>query len=749
MRNRCIAGKITSIVLAITLCATSFTGCGKKKSVTEAIEEAKKIDKNCIYKQEDLDGIIADGDAIDIIGRVGDRTKLIVHAGDGTFKYTSFKSDGSDVQSYDFGGKKEDFINTGVGAFDKEGNAFMVFNEYVSEENSTPFLIKIDPTGKELFRYNLSEAMSGGEVFFRCMTWTDKYGLLCGTNEGIQTFDEKNGFKTIIDEKIFHGMGGVDSIIELPDNKLFVNYIIDKSYDHSYVIVNADDKKIEKKLGGFDKNGYYIDYFADDNGNLYAENDYGIHKYNFDADKLEKIFDYRDSSICSDELNIFVGNSAISEKEIISSITSDDGAKDYLVKFTKVNPEDVADKTVITMSAMWMDQEIVSQIMKFNRKSDKYVIKIIDYSELCGDDYEEVQKQFNLDLTSGKAADIMCFTNPYSIRKYVDKGILLDLTSAFEQGGPLGDIEILPNIAEMMKYDGKTYTFMPSFEVETDVVRAEDANGKTSLTYKDCDELIKSKGLDYKTAFGPFVRKEIIASYLWTYYGDEFLDLKNKKCNFNNPEFAELLNFANKFPDDEEEDYIIEDIGEVEKDYAEGRGIFYSAYFRDIWEYAKLKQLIFRGDIEMVGLPNNLGKNMAMIDAPTLAVNCKTEHQDVIYDLIRAMLTGDKTDGFSTVKPKFEEQIQEAAKDTLENNPNAEVWDPLKDETTRLTPLSQEDVKKFYDYAVSIDTLFSYDDEIASIITEESSAFFAGKKTAEEVSEIIQNRVTNYVNENS
>ena len=151
----------------------------------------------------------------------------------------------------------------------------------------------------------------------------------------------------------------------------------------------------------------------------------------------------------------------------------------------------------------------------------------------------------------------------------------------------------------------------------------------------------------------------------------------------------------------------------------------------------------------MVGLPNNLGKNMAMIDAPTLAVNCKTEHQDVIYDLIRAMLTEDKSTGFSTVKPQFEEQLQEAAKETLENNPNAEVWDPVNSGTTRLAPLSQEDVKKFYDYTVSIDTLFGYDDEIASIITEESSAFFAGKKTAEEVSEIIQNRVTTYVNENS
>ena len=37
---------------------------------------------------------------------------------------------------------------------------------------------------------------------------------------------------------------------------------------------------------------------------------------------------------------------------------------------------------------------------------------------------------------------------------------------------------------------------------------------------------------------------------------------------------------------------------------------------------------------------------------------------------------------------------------------------------------------------------------IYNIITEESYAYFSGQKSAEEVAEIIQNRVQNYIDEN-
>ena len=119
-----------------------------------------------------------------------------------------------------------------------------------------------------------------------------------------------------------------------------------------------------------------------------------------------KLLDFRDASISFDEMNAQAGFVALNEKEIIADTSVGDEQVNSLVKLTKVNPEDVGDKTVITLSGMYVDRDIVKQIMDFNRSSDKYAIKILDYSEFY-DDFEQLQKQFNLDITSGKVADII------------------------------------------------------------------------------------------------------------------------------------------------------------------------------------------------------------------------------------------------------------------------------------------------------------------------------------------------------
>ena len=295
----------------------------------------------------------------------------------------------------------------------------------------------------------------------------------------------------LIDKKKIGDSIYIYNFVKLSDDKAVVTYYDEVNYaGETTAIIDLEKKEVGKKLEGLSENAQYS-FFAGTDGTLYAATDVGIFKYDLQASKLEKLLDYRDSNIGSGGWMSWIAAVAISDKEFIASIPIDTDNNMALVRLTKVNPEDIVDKTIITMSTLWTDETIGSEIMKFNRNNDKYTIKIIDYNELYPDDWEEAQKQFNLDITSGKAADIINISgNESYLKKYVDKGIVLDLTSAFENGGPLADIEFLPNIDDMMKIDGKYYSFIPSFTVETYVVRSKFANGKSSLTYKDCDEPI-------------------------------------------------------------------------------------------------------------------------------------------------------------------------------------------------------------------------------------------------------------------
>ena len=63
--------------------------------------------------------------------------------------------------------------------------------------------------------------------------------------------------------------------------------------------------------------------------------------------------------------------------------------------------------------------------------------------------------------------------------------------------------------------------------------------------------------------------------------------------------------------------------------------------------------------------------------------------------------------------------------------------------------MSLEEVAEVTNFIKSLNQVYSSNDSIDSIITEEASAFYSGQKTAKEVADIIQSRVSIYVNENS
>ena len=73
----------------------------------------------------------------------------------------------------------------------------------------------------------------------------------------------------------------------------------------------------------------------------------------------------------------------------------------------------------------------------------------------------------------------------------------------------------------------------------------------------------------------------------------------------------------------------------------------------------------------------------------------------------------------------------------------------IGNEEITLKPLTQEEVDFLTDFILSIDKFYRYSEEVHEIISEEAKAYFSGQKSAKEVADIIQSRLTIYINENS
>ena len=186
--------------------------------------------------------------------------------------------------------------------------------------------------------------------------------------------------------------------------------------------------------------------------------------------------------------------------------------------------------------------------------------------------------------------------------------------------------------------------------------------------------------------------------------------------------------------------------------FAEDKGIFYRTGIGCIDDYARLKQAMYREDFSLVGFPNISGKNTSAVYPTVLAVSSKSEHLDSVYSVLKDLFNPDDKESsyeFSANKAVFEAGLQKAAKEIDEKSDDAYFYSWWTDEKIKRQPMSQEEIQKFEDYVLSVDLMTNYNRDIGSIVDEESAAFFGGQKTAEQVADIIQNRVSVYINENS
>ena len=62
-------------------------------------------------------------------------------------------------------------------------------------------------------------------------------------------------------------------------------------------------------------------------------------------------------------------------------------------------------------------------------------------------------------------------------------------------------------------------------------------------------------------------------------------------------------------------------------------------------------------------------------------------------------------------------------------------------------PNTDEDNRKVMDLISSVNQTIRFDQNMANIVREESEFYFSGQKSAAEVADIIQGRVSNYINE--
>ncbi|WP_408071042.1 extracellular solute-binding protein [Butyrivibrio sp. JL13D10] len=616
-----------------------------------------------------------------------------------------------------------------------------------AESSDIYYLVKYDSSGAEAWKSQI-DSKTDSYFYINSFVAADNNTLVVSDTNGLHTYSAEDGSK----KSDFDLAGVVDS-------EYGISLMVYKLGDGGFGAMNVSSSEFFKldinagtitPVEGSESPFYDYTFYSGAGANdLFAVSSEGVFTYKLGEPKVSMILNFVDSDINTYGLSNLV---AISDTELVALIPSDD-AGFTLSYLTKVDPKSVSERQQITLGCNYIDYDVRSQIIKFNKTNEDYRIVINDYSKYDSEnDYSGGANRLNTDIVSGNAPDILVLDSDMPVDSYISKGLFEDMTDYFKNDEELSKIKYMDHVMDAFKTDGKMYKLIPSYYVETVVAAKKDAGDDYTWTIDELEKLVKDKNIEHKNIFGPLARDEVFELAL-SLSGSQYIDWSTLTCSYDSDAFIHLLKFVNEFPEELEEDDYYNDTSSY---WRQGLSLADRFYLNSFSDYNYEAKGTFGEEIQTVGFPSDNGSGSALYPNLQLTMSASSKVKDGCWQFMRYFLTDEyqnSIDGSWPVSMTKMNELAEAAKKKPtyvdEDGKEVEYDDTWYIGETEIVipPMTDDEINEIINFLNSIDQVGNSNEEVANIIYEEAAAYFSGQKTAEEVADIIQSRVQIYVNE--
>ncbi len=488
-------------------------------------------------------------------------------------------------------------------------------------------------------------------------------------------------------------------------------------------------------------------------GNLIMSNNTGLFKLNLEDNSIEQFFSFINSDMSSN----YLGQIVVLDDDHFIATFNDEDYRTVMGYFTKVEPEEIPDKTVLVIGCNYLDSNLRRRVVDFNKSSDRYRFTIMDYSQYSTmEDYMASYTQLNNDIISGKMPDILAVDYNMPIQNYISKGLIADVGKLIENDPELSQVEYVQNVFDAYSVDGKLYYVVPTFSVSTVLGKTSLVGDRQGWNMEEFNELLAQLPEGTK-GFSDMTRDSFLYSVM-NYCGTEYVNTVTGECTLDSDEFIKVLEYAKTMPVDYEYDYSDDnfDYSYYENRYRNNNVLLMPMTIYDFRNLNRTMVGSFGEAVTPIGFPTE-DRNGSLVRGDSMYVlSSRSTDLDGAWQFVRYYLTeeyqSDTDWGMPTIKKLLEEQAKSATEKQKFEDENGQMVEQddfywLGDEQIVIEPMSQEVMEKMLAFVESVDRTSFSDDEIVKIIQEEAAPFFEGQKTAEEVAQIIQSRVWIYVNE--
>ena len=522
---------------------------------------------------------------------------------------------------------------------------------------------------------------------------------------------------------------------------------------------------------------------GDDAYDFYYTYNNNIYGYAAKTDTKEKLVDWL---ACDVDTNNMSGYAMLSDSRVAALMQdwSTDPTTYQLIVLHRVDASEIKEKKVLTLACMYLDWNLRSMIVEYNKTNDEYRINVVDYSEYAtDDDYNAGVTKLTTEIISGSVPDIFLTSN-LPIDKYAAKGVIADLNTFMDGGNGLSRDYFVPQVMSALEKDGKLYELPTSFSVQTAYALSSIASQydtwnvaavQDAMTQLQEGATVFSDGWTKNTALSNCLSRNLSA----------FVDWTTGKCEFDSEAFQQLLAFCNSFPAETSD-------GDGAIAYASSADIAVddAMWESDATRITNGKQLMsttgmysfdsyiwnvyaIRDKITFTGYPTEDGSGSSFELQMPMAISSVTKYPDAAWDfvcsIIKKMNTIDENNyyyGFPISQAAFDAEMTDIMTEQYQLDENGEQvdWDGdgEPDKAIRgsyetmengetvykdVYALTQEEMDQILGVINNTHSVYDYDQEILDIITDEVAAYFAGDKDVQTTASMIQSRVNLYVQE--
>lgn len=724
--------KILSIV-AIGILGISLTACGKKDDNTE-----DKVDYTDYteYKSEFTTINLLSGDNTystgyslsgDFLSYIEVSSSSIEVDGD-TFETNNtynlikknIKTGEESSYSLDFGQFGEyvypsDFKMCEDGSF--VGFVMSYSDDY---EKSITYFLKIDSEGNIINSADVNNIFSSDFGYVNEMEIVSD-GIVLSTGNSIVKIDFEGKKTGEIQLSSY-----VESISKTSNGKIVVCMDGDKGMQ----IKTLNDKCTDFERS-IDVSGWGSAYGGKDDTIFYSKNK-GLQVIDLKTGEAKDLFNWIDVDITETYFD------SISCSEDGSFTVAYENYQDQtynIVRIREALDSEKGTKKILTFGVAYLDSDLRSAVVKFNRSSDTTRISVVEYLNDDNIQYNDAIKNFGANLTNGKY-DLVCLEG-MSYAQYAKA--LEPLDSYIEKD--LNKNDYFENVLNACSVDGKIYGMPKSFYVSTMAISNKYKNETGSWTL---DDLIALRKKYPDKDFFSYSYQTQALYYAMMGSFDRFVDNQKGTCNFDSEEFKKVLEFAKTFKDDDaprDEDY--DDWGAIKN----GDILLFNIGLNSLSELQLYNSLCPEG-ITLIGYPSEEGGKHIVETNTAVSISSKSKNKELAWEFIKSLLEYDNTQyrdaSFDIQKDKTDAIMKKAMEKEI--GPDGKEMSTMSwgngYTTVDLYAATQQEVDMAYAAINAAKASGSMNSDAIDIILEECKAFFKGKKSADETAKVIQSRVS-------